>query len=187
MYIDVPLPLAYRALGNGRTVLLTTYDRDLARPNAMACAWSCVLSKDPPLAGFVVSRDSHTYALVRREGEFTVCVPPKELARLVLECGKASGAARDKFLDLGIDAFASVRITPPSIHGCLAHIEYRLEREVDFDGASLLVGRAVACRALEGAFRDGMWNFADPRVRFLHHMGEERFAVSGEAVKVRAD
>lgn len=187
MYLDIPLPLAYRVLGNGRTVLLTTYDRGLERPNAMPVAWTTVLAKAPPLAGFVVGHAAHTYELVRREGEFAVSVPPREMARLLLACGEGSGATRDKFFAHGIDPHPSARITPPCVHGALAHIEFRLEREVDLGDASLLVGRAVACRALEGAFRDGLWNFADPRVRFLHHLGEDRFAVAGESLRARID
>jgi len=183
MYVDVPLESAYRLFGNGRTVLLTTYDRDLARPNVMTCAWSTVVAKMPPLLGFVVAREHHTYALARRETEFVVNVPPREMARLALAAGAETGATADKFIALGIDALASKLVIPPSIHGSLAHLECKLDREIDLGDAALLVGRVVACRALEGTFAGGAWNFHDPRVSFLHHLGDDRFAVSAESIK----
>lgn len=185
MYQNIPLEFAYRVLGNGRTVLVTTYDRDRSRANVLALAWTTVVSKEPPLAGFVIAKEHHSYGLIEKEREFTVNLPPRDMARLVFQVGRVSGADVDKFIEFGIDTLESEAVTPPSLHECLAHIEYRLERVIDLDpGTALVIGRAVACRALEETFDGGTWNFHHPKVRFLHHLGGDRFAVSTEAINL---
>jgi flavin reductase (DIM6/NTAB) family NADH-FMN oxidoreductase RutF len=183
MYENVELSLAYRVLGNGRTVILTTYDPKRQIPNAMAVAWNIIISKEPPLAGFMLGKSHYTYQLIQEEGEFSVSLPSPDMARLVMAIGKDSGRNMDKFITCGIDAMESEIVTAPSIHGCPAHLEFKVEKEVDFGQSALIIGRAVAARTREAMFKDGMWQLNE-KTAFIHHLGEANFAISNSEIRL---
>ena len=107
MYRDIELKYGYRVLGNGRTVFVSSFDRENNRPNIMPLAWNCVVSKEPFIAGFVIGKEHYTYELIEKEGEFTVSIPPKHMANILLLTGKKSGRNCDKGMEFGVDFMES--------------------------------------------------------------------------------
>jgi flavin reductase (DIM6/NTAB) family NADH-FMN oxidoreductase RutF len=70
------------------------------------------------------SRYSYT-RLEEAAGDFTVNVPPRELAEAVAHCGTVSGRDHDKFLEQRLTPVPSRQVRPPIIKECVVHYECR--------------------------------------------------------------
>ena len=81
------------------------------------------VSLDPPLIGFMVKRNSRSWAAVKAAGRFTANVLASDQRRL---SHVLSGGSADKFRNLEFqDPEANI------IRGCLAWAKCKLDREVD--------------------------------------------------------
>jgi len=70
------------------------------------------------------SRYSYT-RLEDAAGDFTVNVPPRELAEAVARCGTVSGRDHDKFLENHLTPVPSRQVRPPIIQECVVRYECR--------------------------------------------------------------
>lgn len=177
MYQEIPLEQTVAMLGSGRTLILTTFDREQGFSDAMAVSWNVPLGETPVRYGFIIRHDARSHGLILKEREFAISLPGARLARMVLKLAEESGRERDKFISCGMDGMESVHVTPPSIHGCLAHVEFKLMQVVELDGASIFIAEAVAARVMEGMFRDGAWEFGTNPPGFLQYHGGNRFGL----------
>jgi len=64
-------------------------------------------------------------------GEFTVNVPPRELAAEVNLWGTVSGRDHDKFQEARLTPVASRQVRPPIIQECVVHYECRILHKND--------------------------------------------------------
>jgi len=93
--------------------------------------------------GAAVSRSSHTYANILREGEFTVNVPGAELVKKIRIIAAAVPPDRSELDEAGLTAKAGVTIKTPSIAECAAAVEFRFEKELPVGAHSFLIGEAT--------------------------------------------
>jgi flavin reductase (DIM6/NTAB) family NADH-FMN oxidoreductase RutF len=73
-------------------------------------------------------------------GEFTVNVPPRELAAAVSHCGTVSGRDHDKFQEMRLTPVPARQVRPPIIEECLVHYECRTLHKNDLAPDSLVQG-----------------------------------------------
>ena len=81
-------------------LLLVTMGAD-AKANVMTIGWGmmgCIWAR--PLFIVLVRPSRHTYTRLEQVGDFTVNVPPRELAAAVSHCGTVSGRDHDKFQEM---------------------------------------------------------------------------------------
>ena len=76
----------------------------LEAPNALAVAWTGILSSQPPKTYISVRPERYSYGLIKESGEFIINLPTAALVRAVDYCGVKSGrngnklaAARDVY------------------------------------------------------------------------------------------
>ena len=70
------------------------------KPNVMTIGWGMVGSIWARPVFLVLVRPSrHTFSRLEQAGDFTVNVPPRELAETVAWCGTVSGRDHDKFAE----------------------------------------------------------------------------------------
>jgi len=84
-----------------------------------------------PIFIALVRPSRHTYSRLEEVGEFTVNVPPPELASAVNHCGTVSGRDHDKFQELGLTVVPSRAVRPPIIKECVVHYECRTQHRND--------------------------------------------------------
>lgn len=121
---------------------------DLAPKNmAMPLGWGA-------LYGFVCTPRHRTYGNIERHGAFTVSFP--RAFQIVQAALAASGREQDgtKPALAALPTFPARRVDGVLVHGCYAFLECELDRLVELEDASLVIGRIVGASAVEDAIRD---------------------------------
>ncbi|MFX0094773.1 MAG: flavin reductase family protein [Candidatus Hodarchaeota archaeon] len=147
----IPLNRAYRALYPRFTVLVTS--GTLETPNVMTASWNTPLSANPPLVGVLIAEKRYSFELIRKMGEFGICVPPIELAQETLQVGSISGRDKNKFLNS--HAFTieqGTKIAAPMIKECPINLECKLEGIIPTGDHHLFIGRVLAGKSTSGCW-----------------------------------
>jgi flavin reductase (DIM6/NTAB) family NADH-FMN oxidoreductase RutF len=120
---------------------------------------------------FVCTPRHRTYRNIERHGVFTVNYPHS--FQVVQASLAASGREPDgtKPALAALPTFLASHVDGVLVHGCYLFLECELDRFVDVDEASLVIGRIVAASAVEGAIRDPDRDDAE----LLHHLGPLTF------------
>jgi flavin reductase (DIM6/NTAB) family NADH-FMN oxidoreductase RutF len=106
-------------------LLLVTSGAD-GKANVMTIGWGAIGSIWARPVFIVLVRPSrHSYSRLEQVSEFTVNVPPPELAQAVSHCGTVSGKDHDKFQEMGLTPVPSREVRPPIIKECVVHYECR--------------------------------------------------------------
>ncbi|HHY48123.1 MAG TPA: flavin reductase family protein [Firmicutes bacterium] len=182
--IPVPLEDAVTLINHGPTVLISTSDPNLNRPNVFALAWITPVGFEPPTIMMVVSRENYSDQLISETGEFVVNIPDSSLVEKVDYCGNVSGRTVDKFKAAGLTAQDAQKVKAPLIKECIGHLECRVIEKKSWQGDSLYFAEILAAWADEGLF-DKKWDMDNPRAHSVHHMGGHHYAIVGRHVEVR--
>jgi flavin reductase (DIM6/NTAB) family NADH-FMN oxidoreductase RutF len=106
-------------------LLLVTLGAD-AKANVMTIGWGTMGTIWARPVFIVLVRPSrYTSSRLEHVGDFTVNVPPRELAAAVSHCGTVSGRDHDKFRETGLTPIPSREVRPPIIQECVVHYECR--------------------------------------------------------------
>lgn len=106
-------------------LLLVTAGGD-GKPNVMTIGWGTIGSIwARPIFLVLVRPPRYTHTRLEEAADFTVNVPPPELAAAVSHCGTVSGRDHDKFGEMHLTAVPSRQVRPPIIGECLVHYECR--------------------------------------------------------------
>jgi flavin reductase (DIM6/NTAB) family NADH-FMN oxidoreductase RutF len=112
-------------------LLMVTTGAD-GKPNVMTIGWGTVgILWSKPVFVVLVRPSRYTYSRLEEVNEFTVNVPPEELAKAALHCGTFSGRDNDKFKDMGLTAISGKMVKVPIIEECIMHYECRVVHEND--------------------------------------------------------
>lgn len=181
--LPVELVKSYRLLNHGPTVLVTSAHGGTS--NVMAAAWSMPLDFSPPKVAVVIDRNTLTRQLIEASSEFALNIPSRDLARLTLAVGSASGREVDKFQAHGIGTFAGDKIGTPLLEGCLGWLECRVIPEPHVQATyDLFLGEVVAAWAAPEAFSNGHWNIGEGGRRSIHYIAGGHFFETGAAFEV---
>ncbi len=130
-------------------LLLVTADA-AGKPNAMTIGWGAIGSIwGRPVFIVLVRPSRYTYSRLEAVGEFTVNVPPRELAAAVNLCGTVSGRDRDKFKEAGLTSIPSRQVRPPIVAECVVHYECRILHRND------VVPEALVQAVVDDAYSTG--------------------------------
>lgn len=112
-------------------LLLASADKQ-GRANAMTIGWGTVgwIWRGPVFV-VLVRPSRYSYDLIEESGEFTVNVPPPELAEALSFCGSFSGRGRDKLAERKLTAVPGRSVTAPIIAECLVHYECKVVHRND--------------------------------------------------------
>ncbi len=106
-------------------LLLVTAGAD-AKANVMTIGWGAIGSIwGRPIFVALVRPSRYTYGRLEEVGEFTINVPPRDLAAAVSQCGTVSGRDHDKFKEAHLTPVPSQQVCPPIIKECVVHYECR--------------------------------------------------------------
>jgi flavin reductase (DIM6/NTAB) family NADH-FMN oxidoreductase RutF len=118
-------------------LLLATADAS-GKPNVMTIGWAtvgCIWAR--PIMIVLVRPSRHSYSRLEEVPDFTVNVPPRELAEAVAYCGKVSGRDRDKFAGSGLTVAPSRHVRAPIVEQCVIHYECRAVHRNDLVPAAI--------------------------------------------------
>jgi flavin reductase (DIM6/NTAB) family NADH-FMN oxidoreductase RutF len=122
-YTDYFAPTIRRMREDG--LLLVTSGAD-GKPNVMTIGWGTIGSIwSRPVFLVLVRPSRYSYTRLEEASDFTVNVPPRELAEAAACCGTVSGRDYDKFLKTRLTPVPSRQVRPPIIQECVVHYECR--------------------------------------------------------------
>lgn len=82
-----------------------------------------------------VRRQRHTYAILEKQGCFTVCVPaPGTMLKAIGLAGSLSGRDVEKFSASGLTQKPGTVVDAPVVEGCALYLECITREAVDFSG-----------------------------------------------------
>jgi flavin reductase (DIM6/NTAB) family NADH-FMN oxidoreductase RutF len=118
-------------------LLFVTTGKD-GEPNVMTIGWGTIGSIwGRPIFLALVRPSRHSHSLLEEVSEFTVNVPPRELASAVSHCGTVSGIDHDKFDEAKLTVTPSRTVKPPIVEECVIHYECRVVHKNDLVPESL--------------------------------------------------
>ncbi|MGA1790579.1 MAG: flavin reductase family protein [bacterium] len=117
--------------------------------NIIAVSFCMPVSKVPPLIACAIGRESYSYELIKKTGEFIVNVPSAELRPKIYYCGFNSGYRVNKFKETGLTPKPARKIRVPIIDECVAHMECIVQQEMETGDKSLLTGEVIEAYADE--------------------------------------
>ncbi len=169
---------AYRLIGHGPTVLVSTYDAEQV-PNACAVAWAIPASKQPPRFALRIGERHKTYANLMQTQAAVINLPTVAALEQVMLCGRNSGHGGDKLTPAGITTSAGQEVAAPRLDCCAAWIECALlgELKAQDTGLVLLEARLAECRP---GVMTAAGHMDVERHPTLHHLGGGLFSVPGE-------
>ena len=106
-------------------LLLVTQGAD-GKPNVMTVGWGMIGSIwARPIFLVLVRPSRYTYSRLEERSDFTVNVPPRELAAAADHCGTVSGREHDKFQEMRLNVAPSREVRAPIVQECVVHYECR--------------------------------------------------------------
>jgi len=109
----------------GDGLLMVTTGSD-GKPNVMTIGWGTIGSIwGRPMFLALVRPSRYTYSRLEEVRDFTVNVPPRELAAAASHCGTVSGRDHDKFQEMKLTDVPSREVRAPIIQECIIHYECR--------------------------------------------------------------
>jgi flavin reductase (DIM6/NTAB) family NADH-FMN oxidoreductase RutF len=118
-------------------LLLVTAGAD-GRPNVMTIGWGVIGSIwARPMFLVLVRPSRHSWSRLEEIGDFTVNVPPRELAEVVAYCGTVSGRDHDKLTEKRLTLVQGKQVRAPIIQECVTHYECRTIHRSDLSPETL--------------------------------------------------
>lgn len=175
MLKPVPLDIAYRLIGPGPVVLVSSLFGN--RPALTPIAWHMPVSDDPPIIALEIWKDHFAHKAILKTGDFVVNIPPDSMAPIVRKLGGISGSRADKFRKFRLKAVKSRVVKSPRLDGAIGFLECRLRRDREvLKRYSVILGDVVWAEA-EGALFTDRWTPEKPGPRIIHHLGGKIFSV----------
>lgn len=111
------------------------------RNNALAVAYCCNCSYDPPMimVGIVPSR--YSYNIVKETGCFVVNLVTKEQKEMFDYLGSHSGRDEDKFSKLDIKVEEGIKVNAPLLADCPINIECKVVDSILTGSHEMFVGK----------------------------------------------
>lgn len=81
---------------------LITSRKENGKTNIMALSWWTYVSNKPAIVAVCLSNRGYSGELIRRSGEFGLCLPDESLMQASMKCGRCSGRECDKPEEFGI-------------------------------------------------------------------------------------
>lgn len=134
-------------------VLVSCRDK-AGKENALAVAYCCNCSFDPPMVmvGIVPSR--YSYHMVKETGCFVVNLVPKSYAETFFELGKRSGADEDKLTNLKVATKDGDKVNAPILTDCPVNIECSVVDSIMTGSHEMFVGKVACVHADEAVCKE---------------------------------
>ena len=119
------------------------------RANIIAVSFCMPVSRVPIMVACAIGQNMYSCEIIQQAGEFVINVPTQDMKRHIYYCGFHSGRDVDKFKETGLTPQPAHNVNVPIISECVAHVECRVEQEVDTGDKRLFIATVVDAYADE--------------------------------------
>lgn len=130
-----PVPPVIVSLGEG------------TEANLITIGWTGILNTRPPMTYISVRPGRHSYAILRRTGEFVINLTDASMARAADLCGMYTGRKRNKWKDAGLTQSPSRTVGCPSVAESPLSLECRVERVIPLGSHHVFMARILCVSA----------------------------------------
>jgi flavin reductase (DIM6/NTAB) family NADH-FMN oxidoreductase RutF len=125
----------------GQVALITTLNED-GTSNVAPKSWISMMAFEPPILALGCNREHWSARNILARGECVVNVPGAEMAEVVWQC---AALPHPRPVDaVGLTPVPAVKVGPPRIAECKAHLECVLDRHLAYGEEVVLMVRIVA-------------------------------------------
>lgn len=145
--------------------------------NVMAASWVMPVSEEPLRLAIAIDRESRTYELIEKYGEFTVNVVDAKLVDKVYKAGTISGkSVEDKLTIIGLKTTPSLKIRTPGLEEALGIIESKVWKSLDVGEVRLYIADILAIRVRPEYYNERYgWDIR--RAQILLHLTGRAFTI----------
>lgn len=136
----------------------------------------------PEDIGVAVATTSHTYANIKRSGEFVLNIPSVDYVQALEDCAYKLPPGQSEIEYAGLSASVAHEVKPPLIAECVVNIECQLWKEVEIGTHNFFVGKTL-CGHIEESCRhekDGGLDPVKARTVTTVHYPDPLYATLGE-------
>jgi len=120
---------------------------DETEHNLITVGWTGILNTRPPMTYVSIRPERHSYAIIRRTGEFVINLTDSSMARAADLCGMYTGKKRNKAEMAGLTLEKSSVVKCPSVKESPLSVECRVERVIPLGSHHVFVVRIVGATA----------------------------------------
>ena len=141
-------------------VLVTCADEE-GRANVMTAAWAGTVCSDPVMVSVSIRKERFSHDIIKRTGEFVLCLSTEKLARVTDYVGVKSGRSIDKFDlpgKLHITKTESRTVKAPGIAESPVCLECKVKEILELGSHDMFIGE-VLCTSIDEKYLDEKGTF----------------------------
>ena len=138
--------------------------------NVLTIAWTGIINTVPPKTYISVRPKRHSYALLKKYGEFTINLPTASLLRAVDSCGVYTGAKMNKFERFGLHPERADKVSAPIIAECPLALECRVTDVIPLGSHDMFLAEVVNVQADDAYINPETGRFELERARPITYM-----------------
>ena len=139
--------------------------------NIMTVSWTGTICTDPAMCYISVRPSRHSYAIIRKNGEFVINLTTEALAFATDWCGVKSGREFDKFREMNLTPVDATMIKAPMIKESPVNIECIVKEIKELGTHHMFISEVVAVNADKKYFdeKTGLFRLHDSQpLCYLH-------------------
>lgn len=149
--------------------------------NLMAVSWATPVSEDPPKVVISVEKETYTYELIERYGEYTINVLEENYLDKIWLVGTVSGKDVNKIAKLNLHVRKGVKVNAPIIEEAVGIVETKVTDKIEAGECMLFVGEILYALADTNKYNERYcWNVL--KAKLVHHIAGKAFMTNGKLV-----
>ena len=123
--------------------VLVSCGSEPGKSNLITVAWTGTICTNPAMLSISVRPERHSYAIIRREMQFTVNLTTVAMAKATDWCGVRSGRDYDKWRETGLTAVPGVMNTCPYVGESPLAIECRVKDIMELGSHHMFIAEVL--------------------------------------------
>lgn len=173
-FVDLDLGSFYRVLAPRPTIIVTTKNQK-GEVNAAPFSFTMPVSGDPPLIAVASVPSHHTYQNIKETEEMVVNIPSSDILKELWVTGEKFPQGVNEIKKAGLTQMPSVKVSPPWIKECIAHMECRIEKTIECGDHVLIIGEVLMVGVQGNALKEGLLDVE--LMKPILHLGGKDFVV----------
>jgi flavin reductase (DIM6/NTAB) family NADH-FMN oxidoreductase RutF len=139
--------------------------------NILTVSWTGTICTDPAMCYISVRPSRHSYAIIKKNGEYVINLTTAALAFATDWCGVKSGKEFDKFREMNLTPVAATKIKAPMIKESPVNIECIVKEIKELGTHHMFISEVVAVNADKKYFdeKTGLFRLHDAQpLCYLH-------------------
>jgi flavin reductase (DIM6/NTAB) family NADH-FMN oxidoreductase RutF len=179
-FLDLDLGNFYRVLAPRPTIIVTTINKK-GEVNAAPFSFTMPVSVNPPIIAVASVPSHHTHQNIKETGQMVVNIPSEDILQKLWITGEKFPQGVNEIEKAHLTQMPSLKVSPPWIKECIAHMECTV-KIMECGDHNLLLGEVLKVGVRKDALKRGL---LDVKVmKPILHLGGKEFVVGDHCKNV---